>query len=342
MIRRQVVHLCAGQIAGDSASPRGIRVRREGWIPVEVVDARARPGGDGSPMDAALRVASARAVVRVQGDRAWLAQDPPTCSTTRGEVHAAACAGRCGSRWRRRAIRRSFACATRGCGIAPAQIARIFQPFVQATARRGSLGRARHLAWRWPGACSSFTVGMIHASSPSVGQGAEPVVSLPLDHAYARNCEAGVAPGRRRRGARRVRHLPPAAAPARARKRAGWSTATIFEIRGTLQVFLQLEGHTVETDRLRRAALDRIRETNPDVVLLDIDLPVDLDGFAVAEQATRAPRRRCAPPDRDDRRGRPARQGARCAPGSMPTLSKPVDGRSRCCVRSPARDSANQ
>jgi CheY-like chemotaxis protein len=55
------------------------------------------------------------------------------------------------------------------------------------------------------------------------------------------------------------------------------------EIRGTLQVFLQLEGHAVETADCGRAALDRIRETNPDVVLLDIDLP-DLDGFAVAEQ----------------------------------------------------------
>src|SRR5207245_933160 len=100
-----------------------------------------------------------------------------------------------------------------------------------------------------------------------------------LDHAYARTRKsARPAGGDEARASSAA--SPAAAAPARSRVLVVDDNP---EIRGTLQVFLQLEGHTVDTVDCGRAALDRIRETNPDVVLLDIDLP-DLDGFAVAEQ----------------------------------------------------------
>ena len=99
------------------------------------------------------------------------------------------------------------------------------------------------------------------------------------------------------------------------------------EIRGTLQVFLQLEGHSVETADCGRAALDRIRETNPDVVLLDIDLP-DLDGFAVAEQVRVI--RGAASPRLIAMTGAagPREKVRALRAGFDAHLSKPVDGRS--------------
>jgi CheY-like chemotaxis protein len=99
------------------------------------------------------------------------------------------------------------------------------------------------------------------------------------------------------------------------------------EIRSTFQVFLQLEGHSVETVDCGRAALDRIRETNPDVVLLDIDLP-DLDGFAVAEQV-RATGGSHAPRLIAMTGGAGPHEKVRALRAGFDAhLSKPVDGRS--------------
>ena len=60
-------------------------------------------------------------------------------------------------------------------------------------------------------------------------------------------------------------------------------------MRSALQLFLQLAGHSVATVDSGRAALAEIERTDPDVVLLDIDMP-DLDGYAVAKmvRASRA------------------------------------------------------
>jgi CheY-like chemotaxis protein len=66
------------------------------------------------------------------------------------------------------------------------------------------------------------------------------------------------------------------------------------EVRSAVELFLQLAGHAVvATANCGRAALVEIARTNPDVVLLDIDLRDDLDGYAVARQirASRADRR---------------------------------------------------
>jgi CheY-like chemotaxis protein len=213
--------------------------------------------------------------VRVQGDRVRLAQvisnllDNAAKFTLRGQVWVTVEATRDHAVVRVRDA---------GCGIAPAQIARIFQPFVQARPGEGArdgLGIGLALAKR----LVELHGGTIDAFSPGVGQGAELVVSLPLDHGYARAKK----PARPAGGDEARAPSPkssPAAAPARSRVLVVDDNP---EIRGTLQIFLQLEGHAVETVDCGRAALDRIRDSNPDVVLLDIDLP-DLDGFAVAEQ----------------------------------------------------------
>jgi CheY-like chemotaxis protein len=323
-IRRQVVHLCA--LVEDSLeisrfTQGKIRVRREGLDLREVVGnalelAQAAIDRQGTQLSVSLPPEP----VRVQGDRVRLAQvisnlldNAAKFTPPRGQVWVTLEATR-----EQAVVRVRDA----GCGIAPAQIARIFQPFVQARPGEGArdgLGIGLALARR----LLELHGGTIDASSPGVGQGAELLVSLPLDHSSARTKKTA-----RPAGGDEARPPSPAsplaAAPARSRVLVVDDNP---EIRGTLQVFLQLEGHTVETVDCGRAALDRIRETNPDVVLLDIDLP-DIDGFAVAEQVREL--RGAAAPRLIAMTGAagPREKVRALRAGFDAHLSKPVDGRS--------------
>jgi CheY-like chemotaxis protein len=323
-IRRQVVHLCA--LVEDSLeisrfTQGKIRVRREALDLREVVGsalelAQAAIDRQGTQLSVSLPSEP----VRVQGDRVRLAQvisnlldNAVKFTPPRGQVWVTLEATRDQAVVRVRDA---------GCGIAPAQIARIFQPFVQARPGEGArdgLGIGLALAKR----LVELHGGTIDAFSPGVGQGAELVVSLPLDHGYARAKK----PARPAGGDEARAPSPkssPAAAPARSRVLVVDDNP---EIRGTLQIFLQLEGHAVETVDCGRAALDRIRETNPDVVLLDIDLP-DLDGFAVAEQV-RALRGSGAPRLIAMTGAAGPHEKARALRAGFDAhLSKPVDGRS--------------
>jgi signal transduction histidine kinase len=321
-IRRQVVHLCA--LVEDSLeisrfTQGKIRVRREAVDLREVLGnamelAQAAIDRQGTQISVSLPPEP----VRVQGDPVRLAQvisnllDNAAKFTPRG-----------GQVWVTLEATRDQAVVRvrdAGCGIAPSQIARIFQPFVQARPGEGArdgLGIGLALAKR----LIELHAGTIDASSPGVGRGAELVVSLPIDRSSARTKKPA-----RPAGGDEARSPSVATPPAPARSRV-LVVDDNPEIRGTLQVFLQLEGHTVETVDCGRAALDRIRETNPDVVLLDIDLP-DLDGFAVAEQV-RVLRGTAAPRLIAMTGAAGPREKVRALRAGFDAhLSKPVDGRS--------------
>jgi signal transduction histidine kinase len=327
-IRRQVVHLCA--LVEDSLeisrfTQGKIRVRREALDLREVLgNAMELAQAAIDHQSTQVSVSLPAEPVRVQGDPVRLAQvisnllDNAAKFTPRG-----------GQVWVTLEATRDQAVVRvrdAGCGIAPAQIARIFQPFVQARPGEGArdgLGIGLALAKR----LIELHGGTIDASSPGVGHGAELVVGLPIDHSYARSSARAKKPARPAGGAEPRSPspaTPPAPAPARSRVLVVDDNP---EIRGTLQVFLQLEGHTVETVDCGRAALDRIRETNPDVVLLDIDLP-DLDGFAVAEQV-RVLRGAAAPRLIAMTGAAGPREKVRALRAGFDAhLSKPVDGRS--------------
>jgi len=280
-IRRQVTHLCA--LVEDSLeisrfTQGKIRVRPEALDLREIVATALELSHAAiSRQRTVLSVSVPPEAVRVQGDRVRLAQvisnlldNAAKFSPPRGQVWVTLEATRDQAVVRVRDA---------GRGIAREELARIFQPFVQARPADGArdgLGIGLALAKR----LVKLHGGTIGATSPGIGQGAEMVVTLPLDDSHART----------RRSVRAARPAAPDApappsppsAPAPARSRV-LVVDDNPEIRSTLEVFLQLEGHVVETVDCGRAALDRIRETRPDVVLLDIDLP-DLDGFEVAEQ----------------------------------------------------------
>jgi len=194
-----------------------------------------------------------------------------------------------------------------GRGISAGALGRIFEPFVQAEAAdtwRGGLGIGLALVKRLVQAHD----GKVGASSQGSGHGSTFLVTLPV--AVAR---AGGAPPTAKGDApaARVRVLVVDDSP---------------DVRSAIALYLRLEGHSVLTAGSGRAALDEIRRTDPDVVLLDVGLP-DLDGYAVAARvrALRAgPRPRLialtgqAHPGERDRALRA---------GFDAHVAKPVDGR---------------
>ena len=108
--------------------------------------------------------------------------------------------------------------------------------------------------------------GTVRATSAGSGTGAEFVVTLPLIAAPVIIARADM----------------PAATPKTRTPARVLVVDDNSEVRSAVQLFLQLAGHSVTTVESGRAALVEIARADPDVVLLDIDLP-DLDGYAVAK-----------------------------------------------------------
>ena len=161
-----------------------------------------------------------------------------------------------------------------GRGIPPPDLGRIFEPFVQSEAGdtwRGGLGIGLALVRK----LVELHGGSVRAASEGSGRGAEFVVTLPLIEAPAEVA---------------LREDPqPDPLPLATRSARVLIVDDNAHVRSALQLFLQLAGHSVATVDSGRAALAEIERTDPDVVLLDIDMP-DLDGYAVAKmvRASRA------------------------------------------------------
>jgi signal transduction histidine kinase len=201
-----------------------------------------------------------------------------------------------------------------GRGIPPPHLGRIFEPFAQSEVGdtwRGGLGIGLALVRK----LVELHGGSVRAASEGSGRGAEFVVTLPLIEARA-DMDRGKDPA--------DRGTPESTMQARAVR------VLVVEdnaaARGAVQLYLQLAGHTVATADSGRAALAEIERTNPDVVLLDIDLP-DLDGYEVA---------RLVRASRTDARPRLVALTGKVGPGQREEalragfdahVPKPIDGR---------------
>ena len=152
-----------------------------------------------------------------------------------------------------------------GRGIAPDQVARIFQPFVQVDrahdALRGGLGLGLAIVENLVRGHG----GAITAHSDGPGLGAAFTVELPT-----------TTPAQQTR---------PAAARGSAAHRAGVRVLIVddnADLAELLSTALELEGFETAIELDGRAALERWRQFVPQAAILDVGLP-DLDGYELAQ-----------------------------------------------------------
>lgn len=155
-----------------------------------------------------------------------------------------------------------------GIGVAPEVAAHVFEPFFQGphdVARRaGGLGLGLSLAR----GLVALHGGAIAVASDGDGRGAEFTVTLPVTEPLPADAPAIAPPTERRR--RRILVVEDNADAAE-----------------TLRQVLELDGHAVEVAGDGLSGLARARAFEPDVVLSDLGLPGDMDGFEFA-RAVRA------------------------------------------------------
>jgi two-component system CheB/CheR fusion protein len=150
--------------------------------------------------------------------------------------------------------------ADTGVGMAPAVLARLFQPFVQADETldrsQGGLGLGLALVK----GLVDLHGGEVSARSEGLGTGAEFVVAVPAEGADA------ACPG-------------PDARPPRPRR------VLVIEdnvdAAESLRDALELDGHHVVVAHCGQEGLERARQLRPEAVLCDIGLP-GMDGYEVA------------------------------------------------------------
>jgi CheY-like chemotaxis protein len=162
-----------------------------------------------------------------------------------------------------------------GVGIGGDMLARIFEPFVQSGRvlhhSQGGLGIGLTLVR----SLVEMHGGSVTAHSEGPGQGSEFVVRLPaLPHKHP-------VPGARAAG----EGGGPAGAPPRRRVLVVDDNVDAAE---SLAVLLRLEGHEVRVAHDGPAALAAVEADPPDLVFLDIGMPV-MNGYDVARRLRRRP-----------------------------------------------------
>ncbi|WP_438022035.1 ATP-binding protein [Sorangium sp. So ce233] len=167
--------------------------------------------------------------------------------------------------------------ADTGIGIDPAILERIFEPFTQAdrslARSRGGLGLGLALVK----GVVELHGGAVRAASAGVGRGAQIAITLPLD----------VAP--RAAEARR----PAVAAASASRARRILIIEDNHDAADSLRMLLERRGHAVSVAHSGADGVAAARDAPPDVILCDIGLPGDMNGYGVAralrgESVTRA------------------------------------------------------
>ena len=153
-----------------------------------------------------------------------------------------------------------------GTGIPPEMLATIFEPFTQ---RRETIGRTRGglgLGLALATGLVELHGGRISVHSAGHGRGAEFTIRLPLakvvDH--------------------QAHPVPAVATTGAVRKRRILVVEDVPDAATTLRLLLELWGHTVEVAHDGKTGLEKAIHFSPEIILCDIGLPGDLDGYAVA------------------------------------------------------------
>ncbi|WP_437730037.1 ATP-binding protein [Sorangium sp. So ce1335] len=159
--------------------------------------------------------------------------------------------------------------ADTGIGMDPAILERIFEPFTQAdrslARSRGGLGLGLALVK----GVVELHGGAVRAASAGVGRGAQIAIALPLDAAAPR--PRGAAAARR-----------PAAAASAGVARRILIIEDNHDAADSLRMLLERRGHAVSVAHSGADGVAAARTAPPDVILCDIGLPGDMNGYGVA------------------------------------------------------------
>ncbi|HTU61317.1 MAG TPA: hybrid sensor histidine kinase/response regulator, partial [Polyangiales bacterium] len=150
-----------------------------------------------------------------------------------------------------------------GVGMSPELLPHIFELFVQADRSldrtQGGLGIGLSVVKQ----LVEMHGGSVSASSDGIGKGTRMEIRLPLQQAAA--------------------HAPAIAVPASASSRRVLIVDDNIDAADSLAMLLKMDGHDAESVYDPSIALQRVSEFDPEVILLDIGLPV-MDGYEVARR----------------------------------------------------------
>ena len=160
-----------------------------------------------------------------------------------------------------------------GTGIPAESLTSIFEPFMQ---RGETIGRTRSglgLGLALAKGLIELHGGTITAQSDGPGRGAEFTIRLPLARPADRPDE----------------DAQPAGTAAAARGRRILIVEDLADAATTLRLLLEMWGHEVEVAQDGRTGLEKAASFKPEIILCDIGLPGELDGYKVARILREAP-----------------------------------------------------
>jgi len=160
-----------------------------------------------------------------------------------------------------------------GTGIPPELLASIFEPFMQ---RGETIGRTRGglgLGLALAKGLAELHGGTLSARSDGPGMGAEFTIRLPLARVVDRPDQQALA----------------ASIMGGARGRRILIVEDGLDAAATLMLLLEFWGHTVAVAHEGRTALVKAESFSPEIILCDIGLPGDLDGYNVAREIRKHP-----------------------------------------------------
>jgi CheY-like chemotaxis protein len=159
-----------------------------------------------------------------------------------------------------------------GTGIAPEHLASIFEPFMQ---EKGTIGRSQGglgLGLALVKGLVELHGGTVAARSEGHGRGSEFTLQLP---AFRTAAEAAPPPAAPEPGAPRPRRI--------------LIVEDLVDAALTMQLLLQMLGHSAAVAHDGRGGLDQAERFAPEIILCDIGLPGDLDGYEVARRIRATP-----------------------------------------------------
>ncbi|MDR3673369.1 MAG: ATP-binding protein [Holophaga sp.] len=153
-----------------------------------------------------------------------------------------------------------------GIGMEPDTLGRLFEPFIQDLAVLGPAHGGLGLGLALVKGLAALHGGTVSAWSDGPGRGSEFTLRLPL-------LKAGTPPQPR---------LPAAAVPGGIRPRRILIVEDLLDAAITMELLLEMMGHDVEVAADGQTGLDKARSFEPEIILCDIGLPGQMNGYEVA------------------------------------------------------------